>query len=257
MDHRDRREPGRGRGRGGEQRRRCRRRPHRPRYMRAPASRKPRERRQHALARGVLRHEGDARESRRRTSSAGPCSTSAEEKASAWIAQVSFSFSAASIAIAKVAPRPSTNSERAAARLSTMAAGGGASARVKRRGQFGERLRRAPASRRQAATRLAPATRPAIIDLVAATERSGPAASGSSNSASAASGESVSLTKASVSAPARLRRALHLDDVGALAGLRDRDAERALQLQRRVDRARRSRARARRRARRARPRSDI
>ena len=57
--------------------------------------------------------------------------------------------------------------------------------------------------RAQAATRLAPATRPAIIDLVAATERSGPAHSGSSASASCASGESTSLTRAMASAPPR------------------------------------------------------
>ena len=39
---------------------------------------------------------------------AGPCSTSAEENASAWIAEVSFNLSAASAATAKVAPRPMT-----------------------------------------------------------------------------------------------------------------------------------------------------
>ena len=56
---------------------------------------------------------------------AGPCSTSAEEKASAWMADVSFSFSAASAAMAKVGPRPITNSDCAAVSARPAAARGG------------------------------------------------------------------------------------------------------------------------------------
>ena len=57
------------------------------------------------------------------TSAAGPCSTSAEEKASAWMAEVSFNFSAASAATAKVAPRPNTKADLADATNSTIACG--------------------------------------------------------------------------------------------------------------------------------------
>ena len=57
---------------------------------------------------------------------AGPCSTSADENASAWIAEVSLSLSAASAATASVAPRPTTNREEAWASVSTTAVAGGA-----------------------------------------------------------------------------------------------------------------------------------
>ncbi len=60
---------------------------------------------------------------------------------------------------------------------------------------------RSSGSSLQWATRAAPATSAAIIDLVAATERSGPARSGSTAFASRASGESSSLTRAIDSAP--------------------------------------------------------
>ncbi len=105
-------------------------------------------------------------------------------------------------------------------------------------------------SSRQAATRLAPATRPAIIDLVAATERSGPAHSGSSSlGLRRRAARPTSLTSASGQRAGASRRALHLDDVGAAARLRDRDARRALRAAAARDKARRSRGRSRRRAR--------
>ena len=74
----------------------------------------------------------------------------------------------------------------------------------------------------------------AIIDLVAATERSRPAQSGSTAFASRASGEASSLTKATDKRALILRRALHGEDVGASPRLRDGDRNRALELERRM-----------------------
>ena len=115
------------------------------------------------------RPEGEHRESPARRSPAGPCITSADENASAWMAQVSFSFSAASAAIAKVAPRPSTKADfELGDRVRQGARRRGATRRAAPAISQGAGLIRS--SPRHSATSAAPAQSAAIIDLVAATE---------------------------------------------------------------------------------------
>ena len=111
-------------------------------------------------------------------------------------------------------------------------------ARAAKRGQrrapveLGRRCRAAPAGGRalppssgpppRARSGAAAPTREAMNVLVAATLSSGPAPIGSTMSHASASGLSVSLTRATVSAPAARAAAVVLDEVVAAAGLRDR-----------------------------------
>ncbi len=81
---------------------------------------------------------------------------------------------------------------------------------------------------RDACNQAAPASIEDTTDFVAATEISGPAASGSTSRAASATGEAVSLTMASVSAPARSLPAWRRRDLG-FRRLRDDDEQRAAQ----------------------------
>ena len=80
----------------------------------------------------------------------------------------------------------------------------------------------------------APATSAAIIDLVAATERSSPASSGRSASASVARRRVDVVDQRDRRRARCLRRPLHRDDVGTAARLRDGDRGRAREPQRRL-----------------------
>ena len=120
-----------------------------------------------------------APENSRRRASSGPCISSAALSASAWMPQVSLSFSAASCATAK--PRPARRPRRGCRPGSEAAAPPTSRSRAARARSSGRRCSARGGSRssRPVGHQLQHRRKRAMNDFVAATLRSGPACSGS------------------------------------------------------------------------------
>jgi hypothetical protein len=131
----------------------------------------------------------------------GPCCSSTALRPMEGRRRISESLSAISRAEPRPRPRAATNTAHALARSSTISDQSSASARCRHSGSLSraDRSARSPAS---SATSAALAAIEPITVLVAATECSGPASIGTTNSASSATGDDVALTMAIVRAPA-------------------------------------------------------